>query len=136
MAARNEAFPWTSHYGHYEFFEEQMNRHGKVASLSPRGTGLYDLTRWQGDPLRVFICECYAFGVAEYMETVKRLGQIDSVIINSYWCGYSPEAKRFCRDARVGLFSIGEFMAALNRADYWSYLTDAEKEDFKKRGWL
>jgi len=34
MPARNETFPWTSHYGHYDYFEEQMTNHGKVASLT------------------------------------------------------------------------------------------------------
>lgn len=136
MAVRSETFPWISHYGHYNYFEGQMERHGKVTSLTPQGNGLYELTRTQGHTLRVFICECYAFGIAEYMEAVDQLGEINSVIINSAWCGYSPDAKRYCRDAHVGLFKIGEFMGALNRDDYWQYLTNAEKEYFKGKGWL
>jgi len=90
-------------------------------SLTAHGNGVYELTRTQGDTLRVFICECYAFGVAEYMETVDRLGKIETVIINSVWCGYTPEAKHCCRNAGVGLFKISGFMAALHRNDYWMY---------------
>jgi len=136
MAARNEIFPWASHYGHYDFFENQLNGHGRVASLTAQGDGIYELIRMSGDTLRVFICECYAFGVAEYMETVDRLGRVDAVIINSAWCGYTSDAKRQCRDSEVGLFKIGEFMGALYRDDYWRYLTAAEEEFFKKQGWL
>ncbi|HRM73450.1 MAG TPA: hypothetical protein PLI13_01895, partial [Paracoccus sp. (in: a-proteobacteria)] len=94
------------------------------------GGGLYELTRTQGDTLRVFICECYAFGVAEYMEVVKSLGHIDVVIINSAWCGYAPDAKFHCREANVGLFKIGELMGALCRDDYWRYLTEDQKESY------
>ena len=136
MAAHSETFPWTSHYGHYKHFEAQMNKHCRVASLTAKGDGVYELTRTQGDTLRVFICECYAFGLAQYMETVDQLGKIDVVIINSAWCGYTPDAKRNCRESKVGLFKIGEFMAALHHNDYWSYLTDKENEHFEKQGWL
>ncbi len=136
MAAHSEHFPWPSHYGHYNYFESQMNKHGKVASLTAQGDSVYKLTRTQGDTLRVFICECYAFGVAEYMETVENLEDVDVVIINSAWCGYSPDAKFHCRESNVGLFQIREFMGALHQDDYWRYLTATENEYFKKQGWL
>lgn len=87
MPAHSEHFPWPSHYGHYKYFEGQMNRHGKVASLTAEGNGVYQLTRSRGDTLRVFICECYVFGVAEYIETIEQLGRLNAVIINSAWCG-------------------------------------------------
>lgn len=135
MPARNETFPWTSYYGHYNYFEEIMSSHGKIKSIASEGSGIYNLVRSSGDGIRVFICECYAFGVAEYMETVEKVGRVNAVIINSAWCGYSTDAKRHCRDSKVGLFSIGEFMGALHRDDYWRFLTDAEKEHFKAHGW-
>jgi len=136
MAGHSKSFPWPSYYGHYRYFEEQMDQHGKVASLKAEGNGVYQLVRTQGDTLRVFICECYAFGIAEYIETIEQLGHLDAVIINSAWCGYSHDVKRHCRDRSIGLFKIGGFMGALHRNDYWAYLTDHEEEYFKKQGWL
>lgn len=136
MAAHNEVFPWSSYYGHYKFFEGLLSKHEKVSILTALGDGVYGLARPRGDTLRVFICECYAFGVAEYLEAIEKLGHLDAVIINSEWCGYSPDAKLHCRENSVGLFKIGEFMAALHRDDYWMYLTDREKEYFSKQGWL
>lgn len=136
MSAYSDTFPWPSHYGHYNYFETQMRTHGKIASLTARGGGVYDLARTQGDTLRVFICECYAFGVAEYMETVETLGNLDVVIINSAWCGYTPNAKFHCRESNVGLFMIGEFMGALHRKDFWLYLTEGQKEYYTKQGLL
>jgi hypothetical protein len=136
MTGHSQNFPWPSYYGHYDFFEGQMGKHGRVAALTPQGNGVYELTRARGDNLRVFICECYAFGIAEYIETVEQLGPINAAIINSAWCGYSPDAKRHCREESVGLFKIGEFMGALNRDDYWNYLTEYEQEYFRRQGWL
>jgi hypothetical protein len=111
-----------------------MTKHDRVERLVSYGNGLYNLSRKDGDTLRVFICECYAFGVAEYMETVERLGRLDAIIINSAWCDYSFEAKLHCREECVGLFKIKDFMAALNMRKYWLYLNKDEKEYLRKTG--
>lgn len=117
-----------SHYEEYKFFEDRMRDHNKVSSLTNIQGGLYDLSLTNGKTLKVFICECYSFGVAEYQETIQNLGQLDAIIINSNWCGYAPEAKIYCRERFVGLFKIRDFMAALNLTRYWEYLTEYERE--------
>lgn len=134
--SENGNFPWPSHYGHFNFFEQRMEAHSRVASLTTIGDGLYELTLKSGKPLRIFICECYSFGVAEYVETVAILGKLDAVVINSVWCGYTWEAKKHCRDVQVGLYKIRDFMAALNKKELWTYLDEFELEHFKKNGWL
>lgn len=136
MPANNEEFPWSSYYGHYNYFEKMMGNHDKVATLTPIGDGVYELVRTQGNTMRVFICECYAFGVAEYMHSVEQLGALDAVVIGSAWCGYSPDVKRHCREEEVGIFAIREFMAALHLEDCWNYLTKAELKYFKRNCWL
>lgn len=113
-----------------------MHRHAKVASLQQIKDGFYELTRVTGDKLRVFVCECYAFGEAEYYEVLEKAGNLDIIVIDSMWCGYSPEAKRACRDDEVGLFKIAELMAALHRDKHWQYLTQSEDEYFRENGWL
>jgi hypothetical protein len=136
MPAFNEQFPWRSYYDHYRYFEQVMSRHGKVRSLSTENDGVYELERAQGDTVRIFVCECYAFGVAELNETVDNIPNVNVIIINSIWCGYSPDAKKECRDRGIGLFAINEFMAALHRDNYWQYLTESEIELFQENGWL
>lgn len=132
MPSQNNEFPWMSYYGHYKFFEERMLSHDKVYSIQNTGEGLYEINLGDKRVIKAFICECYSFGLAEYHETVEKLGKIQAVIINSNWCGYTSEAKRYCREHGVGLFNIGEFMAALNMKKFWEYLTKEEKEYFKK----
>src|SRR3546814_964186 len=83
MPGFSDQFPWPSYYGNYDYFENRMARHQKVAELTAEGDGVYRLRRTRGDVLRLFICECYAFGVADYIETTGKLGHLDLVIINS-----------------------------------------------------
>jgi hypothetical protein len=136
MPAYSETFPWPSHYGHFNFFEQRMRSHSRVRDLEKKGDGRYRLIKTNDTALEVFICECYSYGTAEYLETTTNFGKLDAIIISSNWCGYSDDLKLQCRKERVGLFDIRDFMAALNRPDFWAYLNDWEMERFKERGLL
>ncbi len=125
-----------NYYGHYRFFEDGMKLHNKVSEIKKIKDCLYKILLCDDRELKVFICDCYSFGLAEYLETVEIIGEIQVIIINSNWCGYSAETKLYCRKRRVGLFKINEFMAALNMRNYWDYLTIGEIEYYKKNGWL
>lgn len=136
MAAHNEKFPWLSYYGNYQFFEQRMREHRRVRDLETLEPGLYRILRDDETVLQTFICECYSYGVAEYTETVDKLGHLNAVIINSNWCKYSDELKIICRHGSIGLFDIRDFMAALNRNDYWNYLGEWEERRLRERGLL
>lgn len=128
MPAHNNSFPWMSYYGNYKFFEDRMLTHSKVARMRNTGEGLYEIDLNDGTTLVVFICECYSFGVAEYHESVENLGNLDAVVINSNWCGYTMDVKLHCQEQNVGVFDIKGFMAALNLKNFWEYLTKEEKK--------
>lgn len=136
MPAHNNTFPWVSYYKNYDFFENRIKTHSKVHGIREAEPGLYEMDLTDGRKIRVFVCECYSFGLAEYYESKENLGTIDAIIINSKWCGYTFEAKRYCLKHRVGLFDIAGFMAALNKDNFWEYLTDHETETFRKNGWI
>lgn len=132
MPAHSEAFPWPSYYGHFNFFEARMREHNRVSSISYEAAGVYNLILHNNKCLRIFICECYSFGVAEFIEVSMNVHNIDAIIINSNWCGYTMEVKHHCRKLNVGVFNIADFMAALNRDDFWNHLDQREKESLKK----
>lgn len=133
MPAHNESFPWMSYYGNYRFFEDRMRYHNKVTDIRNTSKGLYEIDLTDGRTLIVFICECYSFGLAEYYESVDNLGALNAVVINSNWCGYTMDAKLYCREQNIGLFDIRGFMAALNLRNYWEYLTKEEEEILEER---
>lgn len=134
MPAHNKEFPWMSYYGHYSFFESRMKSHSEVSNVNKKLNGVYEIKLNDGRVLSVFICDCYSFGLAEYYESVDKLGNLNAVIINSNWCSYSMEAKIYCRDNKVGIFDIAGFMAALKKKNYWEYLTKWEMEYLTKNG--
>jgi hypothetical protein len=136
MQVPEKVFPWPPYYGHFQFFEKRMESHSEVAGLKSLGGGLYEMTTKHGDNLRIFVCECYSFGAAEYVETTQALGHLDAILINSAWCNYTLEAKRLCRNDKVGLFKIGDLMAALNKKGLYTYLNKSERESFQEKGWL
>ncbi|MDA8480758.1 hypothetical protein NNO04_18875 [Citrobacter sp. Awk 4] len=136
MPAENNKFPWLSYYRNYNFFEQRMREHSKVVSCENINIGLYNIRLTDGKTLKVFICECYAFGTAEYVESCENYGELNAVVISSNWCGYSLDIKRDCMQNNVGIFNIGGFMAAINRDMFWTYMTEYEKERFKEYGWL
>jgi hypothetical protein len=136
MPAQNASFPWMSYYRNYKFFEQRMNEHSKVSSCEHLDAGLYSIKLSTGKILKVFICECYSFGTAEYVESCGNYGALDAVVISSNWCAYGLELKRDCMTDKVGIFDVRGFMAAINKNDYWTYMTKYEKDKFNEYGWL
>ena len=133
MSAHNDSFPWMSYYGNYRFFEDRMRSHSRVTGVRNIGDGLYEINLTDGRRLIVFICDCYSYGIAEYYESVEKLGDLNAVVINSNWCGYTMDAKLRCREHKVGLFDIRGFMASLSLSNYWEYLTEEENKYLKKK---
>lgn len=128
MPAHNSKFPWLSFYKNYSFFEQRMREHSKVSGLKLINTGLYEITLTSSSVLKVFVCECYAFDDAAYHEVIANYGKVDAVVISSNWCGYSFETKLERMREKVGIFDIRGFMAAINKPNYWEYMTEDERE--------
>ena len=136
MTAHSENFPWPSYYGHFNFFEKAIRNHSRVRKLEASDKeGVYHVKLDDGRTIRTFVCECYSFGVAEYHEVLERVGRVDAVVISSNWCGYTGSAKRATYEDETGLFSIRDFMAALNKRPIWTYTTDYDRKRAKKAGW-
>jgi len=128
MPAHNSEFPWLSYYKNYNFFQQRMREHSKVSGLKLINTGLYEITLTSSSVLKVFICECYAFDDAAYHELIANYGKVDAVVISSNWCGYNFETKLERMREKVGIFDIRGFMAAINKPNYWEYMTEYERE--------
>lgn len=135
MPAHNEDYPWMSYYGNYNFFEKRMREHRNVKTITKVNPSLYQIELTDGRVVKTFICECYSFSVAEYIESCENLGELNAVVISSSWCGYSLDVKHDCMNEHIGVYDIGGFMAAINMKNYWQYLTEYEKEKFKEKGW-
>jgi len=134
MAAYSEDFPWLSYYGQYDFFEDRMEEHSNVKAITKISPSLFTITLHNDTELKVFVCECYSYGMAEYYETVENLGNVDIIIISSLWCSYTGDVRYQCYLKGVGVFNIKGFMGALNAQNPCKYLTKGEKEYYKEQG--
>lgn len=129
MAAINKTFPWMSYYKNYRYFLNLSGKHDKVTKVTEidKDRGYFKVYLKDSRILNVFICECYCFGVAEYEESLNNLKEIDAVVINSNWCGYSHDVKDYCRAQKVGVFTISEFLGAINIQNFWNYIPPNER---------
>ncbi|OGH00554.1 MAG: hypothetical protein A2426_12695 [Candidatus Lambdaproteobacteria bacterium RIFOXYC1_FULL_56_13] len=134
MTAHSDQFPWPSYYGHFNTIENALKTHSKFAKLEPlKEKGTYLLTLRDRTKIKIFVCECYAFGKAELHESMMKIKDLNMIIISSIWCSYSSYAKEIARNQQVGLFSLKEAMGAINNIDYWNYRTKEELEEIKRR---
>jgi hypothetical protein len=135
MTKQESRFPWTNYYGNFHFFEDRMKNHKKVDNISSIGNGLYEIL-WRSKNIRVFVCDCYSYGVAEYLETKQIIGHVDAIVVCSAWNSYTYDAKWYCREQGVGVFKVASFMSALHQNDLANYLEKHEEEYFKSKGAL
>jgi hypothetical protein len=63
--------------------------------------------------LRVFMTDLYIVGVADAAEILSTY-DVQAIVTMSAWNGYSNEAKRFCKDRAVGLFTFKELLGAVH----------------------
>ncbi|WP_111858099.1 hypothetical protein [Acinetobacter sp. CFCC 10889] len=128
MPTANIDFPWMSYYGNYNSFKRKISNHNKVINVVEVdvANGLFDIIQ-ENRTLRIFICECYSFGVAEYEEALEHFENLDAIIINSTWCEYTPEVKEYCKEQRKGVFNLSEFFGAINFPSFWNYVSPDER---------
>lgn len=128
MPAANEYFPWMSYYKNYNSFLRKIKKHNLVVNVEEvdASNGLFNIVQ-ENRTLRIFICECYSFGVAEYEEVLDHFENLDVIIINSTWCNYTADVKEYCKESRVGVFNISEFFGAINLTDFWNYIPPDER---------
>lgn len=131
MPAANEEFPWLSYYENYDYFEQMVKKHNKIKSIQNIDIGLYEITLARNKKLRLFICDCYSFGMAEYYETIGNFGDLDIIVIGSLWCSYTMDLKSYCMSNKIGLFKPKDFMAAIHNKQYWEYMNESEQDYFK-----
>ena len=129
MTAINTTFPWMSYYKNYNYFLNILRNHNKVSKIVElnKDKGYFKLYLKDSRELKLFICECYCFSVAEYEEALSNLKEIDAVVINSSWCGYTSDVKDYCKAQKVGIFKISEFLGAINLKNFWNYIPPDER---------
>src|SRR4051794_3017222 len=100
----------------FAYFERAIGGHSRVRALRRDGDQVYIVERKSGPDVRVWLCDIYTLGVADYYEIREADPDIDAIVVVSLWNSYTEDAADQARDDGIGIFKPGEFMSALHRS--------------------
>ena len=97
------------------WFERKMEEHTRVRNVRAEGPQTYVIERKNMSSVRVWLCDVYTLGVADYEAIRAADPKIDAIVVLSIWNHYTPQVKAEGKGAGVGIFNPGELMSALHR---------------------
>jgi hypothetical protein len=105
-----------------------MNRHNRVLSCIRISKGYYEIKRDELPPIHVFVSNYYALSISDYYEITGEYS-IDCLITISNWNKVTQDAYELGQDNGIGVFTMEEFMGALNYAKPSTYVRPIDREN-------
>jgi hypothetical protein len=113
---------WGVEFTRIKFLEQVLGAHANVLEFTRERDILFTVKRQrQNDSLTILCCDEYTFGLAAGYRGLNEFGKIDIFFVGGTWNYYTPEAKSFCIESKIGLFNARELSGAIWRDDYWNY---------------
>lgn len=97
------------------WFEQKIKGHTRVRGLQAINELVYVVERVNMPDVRVWLCEAYTFGVADYYAVRQADPEVNAVVVLSVWNHYTPEAVAEAKGDGVLIGTTGELMSALHR---------------------
>ena len=110
------------------YFENAMNQHNRVLSWQKISDSYYKISRKELPPIFVFVSNYYVLSISDYYE-ISSAYSIDCLITISNWNRVTQDAYELGRGNCVGVFTMNEFMGALNCAKPSTYIRPIDRED-------
>lgn len=111
------------------FFEQAMRGHNKVVSIEKLSDSYYQINRRGLSSIRVFVSNYYALSLSDYYDVRDRYSDIDCLVTISKWNGVTNEAYVQGKMNSVGVFTMEEFLGALNFERPYTYIRPIDRED-------
>jgi len=109
-----------------KFFNDKVRSHDKVEAVTRLEGQVFRIDRSDGrGQIVACVTNLYTTGLAEFVGMKGEHAEINCVVTMSGWNEYTPDAKRYATENKMGLFTFSEFMGALNLSLFWKY---AKKE--------
>ena len=118
-----------------EALMEYLQSNNAVRTVRRESNQLIIVKRNTLPSLRTFMTNIYIVSLADVHEIFAKAGKVDAIVTMSAWNGYTPEAKAFCKERRVGLFEFKEFLGAVHYVGdrYLSYIPPEKRENRGRR---
>lgn len=115
------------------YFEQAMDRHNRVLKWKEISDSYYEIQREGLSSIHVFVSNYYALSISDYYEITSEY-DIDCLITISNWNRVTQDAYELGKRNGVGVFTMNEFMGALNCARPCTYIRPIDKEDNDRHG--
>ncbi len=110
------------------YFEEAMNQHDHVLDWKKISDSYYEIQRKNLPPIYVFVSNFYALSISDFLEITSEYN-INCLITISNWNKVTQAAYEFGKQRYVGVFTMNEFMGALNFEIPSTYVRPIDRED-------
>ncbi|KAB0537032.1 hypothetical protein HNQ68_003143 [Pseudochrobactrum saccharolyticum] len=108
-------------YSQIAYFCEFLDGHPAVDGYTRRDDIVFDVQLKNMNAITILICNEYTCSLARVIEFVARFGPLHIITVGGNWNSYTTDAKEFCLEAELGLYSGRELYRALFRREYWSF---------------
>ena len=116
------------------FFEQAMRGHDKVVNIKKLSDSYYEITRRGLSTIRVFVSNYYALSLSDYYDVKDDYSDIDCLITISKWNSVTNEAYIQGKNNLVGVFTMEEFLGALNVDRPYTYIRPIDRENNDRFG--
>lgn len=116
------------------FFEQAMRNHHIVEKITKLDDSYYEISRYGLSTIRVFVSNYYALSLSDYYDIKDEFQDIDCLITISNWNSVTEDAYVQGKWNRVGVFTMGEFMGAINLERPYRYIRPIDREDNDRLG--
>ena len=101
-----------------DYFNKVMRGHEKVDSVTLIEEDFYkaifEIQLSDGRLLITYIADVYVLTAADVREVVLEYDDVDCIVVVSNWDHYTSDAKNIAKAMGIGVFTLNEFMKALN----------------------
>lgn len=124
----NGSNDWGVSFSRISWLDGVIRNHDNVQSVSRHDDIVFELERRKpADKLRLICCDEYSLGILVVQRALTEFSPLQIIYTGGNWSGYTPEAKKYCIDAKIGLFNSSEINGALRRVDYWNFHNEDDK---------
>lgn len=118
----NGANDWGVSFSRISWLDQVLRNHDNIRSVSRHNDIVFEIERRSPDDrLRLVCCDEYSLGVLVVQRALTEFSPLDIIYCGGNWSGYTPEAKEYCIDAKIGLFNSTEINGALRQSDHWNF---------------
>ena len=101
-----------------KYFDKVMSGHEKVDSVllieEDFYKAIFEIQLSDGRLLVTYIADVYVLTAADIREVVSEYDDLDCIVVVSNWDHYTSDAKNIAKAMGIGVFTLNEFMKAIN----------------------